>query len=160
MEAQGKWFSFSWMPTHVWRNARHLGKIPPTIWRTLYYQQNNQPEHVRGVSRFALCGMPFLAGFYSKGLILELVSFSYVNLVGFFLFFISTGLTVCYSFLLFYYVFCGMHDEKGKPRGPFHVRYIKSYLHSCEELWVTIGMLGSFVDRNQLGIVFLFGIKI
>nr|URX52657.1 NADH dehydrogenase subunit 5 [Kalotermes hilli] len=59
------------------------------------------------VSNFALCGMPFLSGFYSKDLILEMVSFSYVNVVGFFLFFISTGLTVCYSFRLFYYVFCG-----------------------------------------------------
>nr|UQJ75255.1 NADH dehydrogenase subunit 5 [Paraneotermes simplicicornis] len=59
------------------------------------------------VSSFALCGMPFLAGFYSSDLILEMVSFSYVNLVGFILFFASTGLTVCYSFRLFYYVFCG-----------------------------------------------------
>nr|URX53649.1 NADH dehydrogenase subunit 5 [Kalotermitidae sp. 4 AB-2022a] len=60
-----------------------------------------------GVSSFALCGMPFLAGFYSKDLILEMVSFSHVNLIGVFLFFVSTGLTVCYSFRLFYYVFCG-----------------------------------------------------
>nr|URX53909.1 NADH dehydrogenase subunit 5 [Cryptotermes kirbyi] len=60
-----------------------------------------------GVSSFALCGMPFLAGFYSKDLILEAVSLSYINLVGFFLFFASTGLTVCYSFRLFYYTFCG-----------------------------------------------------
>nr|URX52793.1 NADH dehydrogenase subunit 5 [Cryptotermes cymatofrons] len=60
-----------------------------------------------GVSSFALCGMPFLAGFYSSDLILEMVSFSYINLIGFFLFFVSTGLTVCYSFRLFYYVFCG-----------------------------------------------------
>nr|URX53183.1 NADH dehydrogenase subunit 5 [Neotermes phragmosus] len=59
------------------------------------------------VSSFALCGMPFLAGFYSKDFILEMVSFSYINFVGFLLFFISTGLTVCYSFRLFYYVFCG-----------------------------------------------------
>jgi NADH-ubiquinone oxidoreductase chain 5 len=60
-----------------------------------------------GVSSFALCGMPFLAGFYSKDLILEIASFRYINLVGFLLFFVSTGLTVCYSFRLFYYVFCG-----------------------------------------------------
>nr|YP_010227859.1 NADH dehydrogenase subunit 5 [Cryptocercus laojunensis]UDD86645.1 NADH dehydrogenase subunit 5 [Cryptocercus laojunensis] len=59
------------------------------------------------VSNFALCGMPFLAGFYSKDLILESISLSYLNLFGFFLFFISTGLTVCYSFRLFYYVLCG-----------------------------------------------------
>nr|URX54013.1 NADH dehydrogenase subunit 5 [Glyptotermes sp. 14 AB-2022a] len=59
------------------------------------------------VSSFALCGMPFLAGFYSSDLILEMVSFSYTNLIGFLLFFAATGLTVCYSFRLFYYVFCG-----------------------------------------------------
>nr|YP_010621052.1 NADH dehydrogenase subunit 5 [Protagonista lugubris]WAX39435.1 NADH dehydrogenase subunit 5 [Protagonista lugubris] len=59
------------------------------------------------ISNFALCGMPFLAGFYSKDLILEMVCLSYVNIFGFFLFFISTGLTVCYSFRLFYYTLCG-----------------------------------------------------
>nr|AIY61939.1 NADH dehydrogenase subunit 5 [Rugitermes sp. A TB-2014] len=60
-----------------------------------------------GVSSFSLCGMPFLAGFYSKDLILEMISFSYFNLISFFLFFFSTGLTVCYSLRLFYYAFCG-----------------------------------------------------
>jgi NADH-ubiquinone oxidoreductase chain 5 len=60
-----------------------------------------------GVSSFALCGIPFLAGFYSRDLILEMVSSRYINFIGFFTFFISTGLTVCYSFRLFYYVFCG-----------------------------------------------------
>nr|WGO57919.1 NADH dehydrogenase subunit 5 [Episymploce forficula] len=59
------------------------------------------------VSNFALCGMPFLAGFYSKDLILEMVSLSYINIFGFFLFYFSTGLTVCYSLRLFYYTLCG-----------------------------------------------------
>nr|YP_010946733.1 NADH dehydrogenase subunit 5 [Panesthia strelkovi]WGO57464.1 NADH dehydrogenase subunit 5 [Panesthia strelkovi] len=59
------------------------------------------------ISNFALCGMPFLAGFYSKDLILEMTSFSYLNILGFLLFFVSTGLTVCYSFRLFYYSMCG-----------------------------------------------------
>nr|YP_010946330.1 NADH dehydrogenase subunit 5 [Anisolampra panfilovi]WGO57048.1 NADH dehydrogenase subunit 5 [Anisolampra panfilovi] len=59
------------------------------------------------ISNFALCGMPFLAGFYSKDLILEMVSMSYLNTFGFFLFYFSTGLTVCYSFRLFYYTLCG-----------------------------------------------------
>jgi hypothetical protein len=35
-----------------------------------------------------------------------MVSFSYINLIVF-LFFVPTGLTVCYSLRLFYYVFCG-----------------------------------------------------
>jgi len=59
------------------------------------------------VSNFALCGMPFLAGFYSKDFILEIFSMRYVNIFGFFLFFVSTGLKICYSFRLFYFVLCG-----------------------------------------------------
>nr|QAX91110.1 NADH dehydrogenase subunit 5 [Parrhinotermes sp. C MW-2019] len=59
------------------------------------------------VSNFALCGMPFLAGFYSSDYILDMISMGYINIFSFFLLFFSTGLTVCYSFRLFYYVFCG-----------------------------------------------------
>nr|YP_010710269.1 NADH dehydrogenase subunit 5 [Dyscolus diopsis]WCS91707.1 NADH dehydrogenase subunit 5 [Dyscolus diopsis] len=59
------------------------------------------------VSNLALCGMPFLAGFYSKDLILEIVCMDFVNMFIFFLFFISTGLTVCYSFRLCYYSITG-----------------------------------------------------
>jgi NADH-ubiquinone oxidoreductase chain 5 len=57
------------------------------------------------VANLALCGFPFLAGFYSKDLILEIVLISYVNVFIFFIFFFSTGLTVRYSFRLFYYLF-------------------------------------------------------
>jgi len=50
--------------------------------------------------------MPFLAGFYPRDFILEMFSMRYVNMFGFFLLFVSTGLTVCYSFPLFYFVLC------------------------------------------------------
>jgi NADH-ubiquinone oxidoreductase chain 5 len=59
------------------------------------------------VSNFALCGMPFLARFYSRVYILEMFSTRYVNIFGFFLLFVLTSLTVCYSFrffILFYVV--------------------------------------------------------
>nr|QTZ20380.1 NADH dehydrogenase subunit 5 [Spodoptera exempta] len=56
------------------------------------------------ISNMALCGIPFLAGFYSKDLILELVSFSNLNLLVFFLYYFSTGLTMFYSFRLMMYL--------------------------------------------------------
>nr|ALO76253.1 NADH deshydrogenase subunit 5 [Craspedophorus nobilis] len=59
------------------------------------------------IANLALCGMPFLAGFYSKDLILEVVCMNYVNIFIFFLYFVSTGLTVCYSFRLCYYSITG-----------------------------------------------------
>lgn len=55
------------------------------------------------VSNLALCGFPFLAGFYSKDLILEMVLFSNLNLIVFFFFFFSTGLTVSYTVRLIYF---------------------------------------------------------
>nr|YP_009689572.1 NADH dehydrogenase subunit 5 [Paratrichobius longicrus]QEG77651.1 NADH dehydrogenase subunit 5 [Paratrichobius longicrus] len=56
------------------------------------------------VGNLALCGMPFLAGFYSKDLILEMICLSDINILIFFLYFISTGLTVCYSIRLMYFL--------------------------------------------------------
>nr|YP_010463338.1 NADH dehydrogenase subunit 5 [Rusicada privata]UUJ37866.1 NADH dehydrogenase subunit 5 [Rusicada privata]WCO87239.1 NADH dehydrogenase subunit 5 [Rusicada privata] len=56
------------------------------------------------ISNMALCGIPFLAGFYSKDLVLELVSFSNLNLVIFFLYYISTGLTMFYTIRLIMYL--------------------------------------------------------
>nr|YP_009332328.1 NADH dehydrogenase subunit 5 [Eudocima phalonia]API67808.1 NADH dehydrogenase subunit 5 [Eudocima phalonia] len=56
------------------------------------------------ISNMALCGIPFLAGFYSKDLILDLVSFSNLNLMIFFLYYVSTGLTMFYSVRLVMYL--------------------------------------------------------
>jgi NADH-ubiquinone oxidoreductase chain 5 len=44
-----------------------------------------------GISSFALYGVPFLAGFYSEDLILEMALIGYINFYGFLLFFVSTG---------------------------------------------------------------------
>nr|YP_011020625.1 NADH dehydrogenase subunit 5 [Anaxarcha graminea]WQH82616.1 NADH dehydrogenase subunit 5 [Anaxarcha graminea] len=82
------------------------------------------------VSNFALCGMPFLAGFYSKDMILEIISLSNLNMFMYFLYFFSTGLTVCYSFRLFYYVLWGDFN------------LIPMFKLSEESWMMIIGMLG------------------
>nr|YP_010952613.1 NADH dehydrogenase subunit 5 [Sphingulus mus]WMQ52959.1 NADH dehydrogenase subunit 5 [Sphingulus mus] len=56
------------------------------------------------ISNMALCGIPFLAGFYSKDLILEMVSFSNLNMFVFFFYYISTGLTMFYTIRLLMYM--------------------------------------------------------
>nr|YP_009355896.1 NADH dehydrogenase subunit 5 [Papilio dardanus]APC61727.1 NADH dehydrogenase subunit 5 [Papilio dardanus] len=56
------------------------------------------------ISNLALCGLPFLAGFYSKDLILEMVSLSNLNLLIFFLYYFSTGLTMFYTIRLLFYL--------------------------------------------------------
>nr|AND96374.1 NADH deshydrogenase subunit 5 [Bubas bison] len=59
------------------------------------------------ISNMALCGLPFLSGFYSKDLILEVLSMNYLNIFIYVIFFVSTGLTVSYTFRLIYYVIIG-----------------------------------------------------
>nr|YP_009472941.1 NADH dehydrogenase subunit 5 [Metatropis longirostris]AST10170.1 NADH dehydrogenase subunit 5 [Metatropis longirostris] len=55
------------------------------------------------ISNLSLCGLPFLSGFYSKDLVLELMSMNYFNLFVYLIFYISVGLTACYSIRLIYY---------------------------------------------------------
>nr|YP_009034580.1 NADH dehydrogenase subunit 5 [Lithodes nintokuae]BAO94249.1 NADH dehydrogenase subunit 5 [Lithodes nintokuae] len=59
------------------------------------------------LANLALCGTPFLAGFYSKDLILEMAFMSWINLVCFILYVVATSLTVCYTFRLVYYSLTG-----------------------------------------------------
>nr|AOY39442.1 NADH dehydrogenase subunit 5 [Derodontidae sp. BMNH 899913] len=59
------------------------------------------------ISNLSLCGLPFLSGFYSKDLILEFMCMNYFNLYIYLVFYISIGLTVCYSFRLLYYLTLG-----------------------------------------------------
>nr|UYX62270.1 NADH dehydrogenase subunit 5 [Paralipsa gularis] len=56
------------------------------------------------ISNLALCGIPFLAGFYSKDLILEMVSLSNLNLLIYMLYYFSTGLTMFYTIRLIMYL--------------------------------------------------------
>ncbi len=49
------------------------------------------------VANLALCGFPFLAGFYSKDIILEIFEFFPYNFLMFILLFFATGLTARYS---------------------------------------------------------------
>nr|AOY39377.1 NADH dehydrogenase subunit 5 [Psephenidae sp. BMNH 842687] len=85
------------------------------------------------ISNLSLCGFPFLAGFYSKDLILEYSSMSFLNIFIFILFYFSTGLTMCYSFRLCYYSIVGNLNFK-----PFH------FLNDEGNMMLK-GMLGLFI---------------
>nr|ALO77229.1 NADH deshydrogenase subunit 5 [Phycosecis limbata] len=62
------------------------------------------------ICNLSLCGLPFLSGFYSKDLIVEWMSMNYLNIYIYLIFYISIGLTVCYSFRLTYYLIIGNYN--------------------------------------------------
>nr|UVU30535.1 NADH deshydrogenase subunit 5 [Xorides funiuensis] len=56
-------------------------------------------------SLFSLCGIPFMSGFFSKDLILEMFMMSIMNKFILMILFMSMGLTLMYSLRLMYYSF-------------------------------------------------------
>lgn len=83
----------------------------------IYYINDNQDIRVIGsvcslipfttscfnISNIALCGIPFLSGFYSKDLILEIRMIGYSGLLFYFIYYFCLGLTCSYSYRLFFY---------------------------------------------------------
>nr|ATG83208.1 NADH dehydrogenase subunit 5 [Aphrophora sp. EMHAU-15062701] len=55
------------------------------------------------ISNLALCGFPFMSGFYSKDLIMEMMITTNTNMLIFLLFMLSISLTISYSVRLSYY---------------------------------------------------------
>nr|AML26696.1 NADH dehydrogenase subunit 5 [Elateroidea sp. BMNH 1274729] len=62
------------------------------------------------ISNMALCGLPFLSGFYSKDLVVEFMSMTYTNMYVYFIFYFSIGLTVSYSLRLSFYSLLGDYN--------------------------------------------------
>nr|YP_010385153.1 NADH dehydrogenase subunit 5 [Tritodynamia horvathi]UPM51607.1 NADH dehydrogenase subunit 5 [Tritodynamia horvathi] len=59
------------------------------------------------IANLALCGFPFLAGFYSKDMILEVAFMSWINFISLVLYIMATGLTVSYTMRLIFYSLSG-----------------------------------------------------
>nr|ALO70893.1 NADH deshydrogenase subunit 5 [Scaphisoma boleti] len=85
------------------------------------------------ISNMALCGIPFLSGFYSKDLMLEMLSMNYINMFMYVLFYLSTGLTVSYTSRLIYYSILGEFNFSG-----FH----------------NLNDLGYFMLKSMMGLIF------
>nr|AML25608.1 NADH dehydrogenase subunit 5 [Staphylinidae sp. BMNH 1274668] len=77
------------------QDIRYMGKIISQMPLTFM---------IFTISNLSLCGEFFLAGFYSKDLILEFLSMNIMGLFSFIIMFLSTGLTSMYTIRLSYYL--------------------------------------------------------
>nr|YP_010988058.1 NADH dehydrogenase subunit 5 [Harpegnathos venator]WON66591.1 NADH dehydrogenase subunit 5 [Harpegnathos venator] len=78
---------------------------------------------------FSLCGFPFMSGFYSKDLIMEVLYFENFNWMMMFMAIISLSFTVMYSVRLSYYIFFGK------------MKISNSYFMICESKEMNISMV-------------------
>nr|UDP58838.1 NADH dehydrogenase subunit 5 [Jacobiasca formosana]UER93874.1 NADH dehydrogenase subunit 5 [Jacobiasca formosana] len=113
------------------------------------------------ISNITLCGMPFLSGFYSKDLIVEMNSMNNVNLFIYLMFYFSLSLTVWYTVRLVYYsMFCNYKntslviftDKLSIMKYSIFLLTIKSILFGCWMLWI--------MNLNTSFIILPFYIKI
>nr|YP_011017963.1 NADH dehydrogenase subunit 5 [Amritodus flavoscutatus]WQF70194.1 NADH dehydrogenase subunit 5 [Amritodus flavoscutatus] len=114
----------------------------------IFYMNDNQDIRLMGatcvgtpyttccmnVSSMALCGIPFMAGFYSKDSIIEYSLFNDLNLFLFICLYMSLGLTIGYSFRLMNYSMIYMN--KFNPMCLF--------LDSFDNMKLSIGVLSVF----------------
>nr|YP_009946915.1 NADH dehydrogenase subunit 5 [Tituria sagittata]QOH91213.1 NADH dehydrogenase subunit 5 [Tituria sagittata] len=84
----------------------------------IYYNNNNQDIRNLGltcknlpmtsscflISTMALCGIPFMTGFYSKDMIVENMSISSMNMISYMMMYMSLGMTMSYSVRVIYYL--------------------------------------------------------
>nr|YP_010384332.1 NADH dehydrogenase subunit 5 [Squilla biformis]UGW52225.1 NADH dehydrogenase subunit 5 [Squilla biformis] len=96
-----------------YQDIRMMGGLSKFMPLTTFYMN---------LANLALCGLPFMAGFYSKDLILEMAFMGTINYISFLMYVFATGLTVCYTARLVYYSVTGnfnmgslhtVNDESG-----------------------------------------------
>nr|QKY60294.1 NADH dehydrogenase subunit 5 [Eupteryx minuscula] len=149
----------------------------------IYYMNNNQDIRMMGlisnyipyitscfnISSMALCGFPFLSGFYSKDLIVELISMNFVNFFVFIIFYLCLGLTCCYSIRLFYYSvlfknkhgpLCIIFENFSLMNMSIYFLTLFSVFFGCTTMWImsldlSFIMLPFYIKLMSLVLVFL-----
>jgi len=118
-----------------WQDIRTIGMV---------FSQRPLTTRCLNVANLSLCGAPFLSGFYSKDLILEISLFEPTRFVMVLLIFIATGMTAAYSFRL---SFCSLWGPiKGNP---FHRKQERDLYINFSTLALSIAAVvaGFFFQR-------------
>nr|YP_009059455.1 NADH dehydrogenase subunit 5 [Aliger gigas]AIN37251.1 NADH dehydrogenase subunit 5 [Aliger gigas] len=113
------------------------------------------------VANLSLCGAPFLSGFYSKDLILEVALFNSTNFLMILLIFLATGMTAAYSLRL---SFCSLWGSL--KANPFHAKQEKdAYINWATTILTLAAIVAGFflqtifADFNPMPFILPFNYK-
>lgn len=90
------------------------------------------------ISRLSLCGFPFIAGFYSKDYIIELVYRIKINVFVLIIIILSLIFTVIYSLRLYYYIF-------------FRINKFRGFIFNGERRLISLSMVILIILRVIIG---------
>nr|YP_010241723.1 NADH dehydrogenase subunit 5 [Aporrhais serresiana]QTI82411.1 NADH dehydrogenase subunit 5 [Aporrhais serresiana] len=97
------------------------------------------------IANLSLCGAPFLSGFYSKDLILEVALFSPTNSLMVFLIFLATGMTAAYSLRLSFSSLWGAMKNS-----TFHSKQEEDlYINWATTILASAAIVGGFFLQNM-----------
>nr|YP_003204847.1 NADH dehydrogenase subunit 5 [Bolinus brandaris]ACF04921.1 NADH dehydrogenase subunit 5 [Bolinus brandaris] len=117
------------------QDIRHMG---------LLYSQAPLTVSCMNIANLSLCGAPFLSGFYSKDLILELSLNNPTSFLMVFLIFLATGMTAAYSFRL---SFCSLWSYMKNT--PYHSKEEKDpYINWAVSILATAAIIAGFFLQN------------
>nr|WRK21408.1 NADH dehydrogenase subunit 5 [Acostemma sp.] len=149
----------------------------------IYYMEDNQDIRMMGsisymipyvsccfnISNMALFGMPFMSGFYSKDLILEVSVFHSMSIYMFMMFYLSLGLTAFYSIRLFYYsvlknffyssCLLGLYEDLNAMKMSISVLSFFSVVYGSMYMWMTnldLTFVTMSLDLKLLSLLMVF----
>nr|QHD26801.1 NADH dehydrogenase subunit 5 [Murex trapa] len=117
------------------QDIRHMG---------LLYSQSPLTVSCMNIANLSLCGAPFLSGFYSKDLILELSLNNPTSCLMVLLIFLATGMTAAYSFRL---SFCSLWGYM--KNAPYHSKQEKDpYVNWAVTILASAAIVAGFFLQN------------
>lgn len=114
------------------------------------------------IANMALCGLPFISGFYSKDLIIEIVLFSSYSYIIIFIFILATMITAAYSIRLIFTGLISMRmgmrmqyveDNSTSNTSPIIILRLGAIFGGCFMNWVVISPLNEPILRYSFKLI-------
>nr|AHX97793.1 NADH dehydrogenase subunit 5 [Elasmosoma sp. QL-2014] len=120
------------------------------------------------VASLSLCGLPFLSGFYSKDSIIEMFNLANMNIIIFYIMYLSMTLTVLYSFRLIFYIVmkplkmktCNTSNIHNLMNLSIYILFFMSILYGSTMNWIMFNSVNMiFLPTIKMTLIFMLSLS-